>query len=65
MGGIHRFYNTKGKEIMEEKTKDLLTRMEKGFKIILWIIGGIVVLGILAAIFLLFTSTTSIGVSPG
>ena len=50
---------------MEEKTKARITSVEKWFKIILWVIAGIVVLGILVGIAALFTSTTSIGVSPG
>lgn len=49
---------------MEEKTKELLTGFEKWFKIILWVVGGIVVLAILGAIFFSFSSS-SFGVSPG
>jgi len=46
---------------MEESTKQLLTSMEKWFKIILWVIG---IIAVLAIVFLLFSST-SVGVSPG
>jgi len=45
---------------MEESTKQLLTSMEKWFKIILWAIG---ILAVLAIIFLFFSST-SVGIAP-
>lgn len=45
---------------MEEKTKERLTFFEKWFKIILWVVGIIVVLGL---IFLFFASS-SVVVSP-
>jgi hypothetical protein len=45
---------------MEEKTKSLLTSIEKWFKIILWIIG---ILAVLAIVFLFFSSS-SVNLSP-
>ncbi len=45
---------------MEESTKQLLTSMEKWFKIILWVIGIVAVL----AIIFLFFSSSSVSVSP-
>ena len=45
---------------MEESTKQLLTSMEKWFKIILWAIG---IVAVLAIVFLLFSST-SVSVGP-
>ena len=45
---------------MEEKTKARLTFFEKWLKIILWIIGILVVLAIIA----LFFSSASVSMSP-
>jgi len=48
---------------MEERTKHLLTSLEKWFKIILWIIG---ILAVLVIVFLFFSSSSmsSVQVSP-